>query len=357
MRFLLPDPLGNDKHSQMFHTSGFAIAAGVVAVGAAAGSAAISMSAADRAKKAQGAAAGRFKKQQRKAVKGYEKGQQQVQGMIADVQAPVYDFAAMRADAEQDSEYQRQQLEKFLPGAAAQRERQMQIVNQVMEVLAQNARGEYGEDVTQKTMRDVAQYAGAGFNPATAGQAGGFQAAQGLAARQLGQTTLDVQRGAFEAMPRIASIGQSWSQIAKGFMANTQDFGRLRLGYQTAGAEVGLQKARMTGDMYNNIFNAQSGLATQIYGANKENAAASYAAQQAVGQGVSDIGQATSGAFTGMSYASAAQQGLGGGMGGYANNPYASYPLYNTPSSSSGVYYGGKPATGSMSDRPYAIPT
>jgi hypothetical protein len=302
----------------MFHTSGFAIAAGVVAVGAAAGSAAISMSAADRAKKAQGAAAGQFKKQQRKAVKGFEKGQQQVQGMIADVQAPVYDFAAMRADAEQDSEYQRQQLEKFLPGAAAQRERQMQIVNQAMEVLAQNARGEYGQDVTQKTMRDVAQYAGAGFNPATAGRTGGFQAAQGLAARQLGQTTLDVQRGAFEAMPRIASIGQSWSQIAKGFMANTQDFGRLRLGYQTAGAEVGLQKARMTGDMYNNIFNAQSGLATQIYGANKDTAAADYANTMAGASAVSDIGNATSGALGGYSGAlTKLAAARGGGAGGF----------------------------------------
>jgi hypothetical protein len=318
MRFLLPDPLGNDKHSMMFHTSGFAIAAGVVAVGAAAGSAAISMSAADRAKKAQGAASKKFQQQQRKATKGFLKGQEQVQGMISEVQAPQYDFAAMRSDAEQASEYQRQQLEKFLPGAAAQRERQMQIVNQAMEVLAQNVRGQYGEDVTQKVMRDVAQYAGAGFNPATAGQAGGFQAAQGLAARQLGQTTLDVKRGAFEALPRISNIGQTWSQIAKGFMANIEDFGRLRLGYGTAAAEVGLQKAKMTGDMFSNIYNAQSGLASQIYGANKENAAASYAAQQAVGQGVSDIGKATSGALMGYSNLLAKQQGLGGmgGMGG-----------------------------------------
>jgi hypothetical protein len=352
MRFLLPDPLGNDKHSMMFHTSGFAIAAGVVAVGAAAGSAAISMSASDRANKAQGKAAGQYKKQQRKAVKGFEKGQQQVQGMIADVQAPVYDFAAMRADAEQDSEYQRQQLEKFLPGAAAQRERQMQIVNQAMEVLAQNARGEYGQDVTQKTMRDVAQYAGAGFNPATAGRTGGFQAAQGLAARQLGQTTLDVQRGAFEAMPRIASIGQSWSQIARGFMANTQDFGRLRLGYQTAGAEVGLQKAKMTSDMFSNIYNAQAGLATNIYSANKENIASSLANSLNTAEGVSRIGEATSGALSGYANATRQLSAVQGGGGGYASNA-----LYNTPSSSSGVYYGGRPATGSMSDRPFAIPT
>jgi len=72
--------------------------------------------------------------------------------------------------------------------------------------------------------------------------------------------------------------------------------------------------------MFSNIYNAQSGLATQIYGANKENAAASYAAQQAVGQGVSDIGKATSGALMGMSggYGQLAQSAMSGG-GGYAS--------------------------------------
>ena len=75
----------------------------------------------------------------------------------------------------------------------------------------------------------------------------------------------------------------------------------------------------MTGDMFSNIYNAQSGLASQIYGANKENIAASYAAQQAVGQGVSDIGQATSGALMGMSGGAgqlAAAQGAGAGTSG-----------------------------------------
>lgn len=364
MRFLLPDPLGNDKHSQMFHTSGFAIAAGVVAVGAAAGSAAISMSAADRAKKAQGAAAGAYKKQQRQAVAGYEQGQKQVSKMIQGVQAPEYNLEdqdvvtkkvrwvgkgkkkrkvidrvvtkkpGMISQAGQItqsniqqgqgvSDYYRQQLEQFLPGAADQRAAQLQLTNQAMGILGERFGGQYGEDVTQKTMRDVAQYAGAGFNPATAGRTGGFQAAQGLAARQLGQTTLDVQNQAFQLMPSVSNSAMNWQQLSRAFMAdvniaNPLDVGRLQLGYQTAGAEVGLQKAKMTGDMFSNIFNAQSGLASQIYGANKENAAASYAAQQAVGQGVSDIGQATSGALSGMSYASAAQQGLGGGMGGYA---------------------------------------
>ena len=76
MRFLQhPEDLLLNKHPMMFHSSGFAIAAGVVAVGAAAGSAAISMSAADRAKRGQGAAAAAFKKQQREAVGKFEKGQ------------------------------------------------------------------------------------------------------------------------------------------------------------------------------------------------------------------------------------------------------------------------------------------
>jgi hypothetical protein len=320
MRFLLPDPLGNDKHSMMFHTSGFAIAAGVVAVGAAAGSAAISMSAADRAKKAQGAAAGAFKKQQRKAVQQYEQGQQQVQGMIEGVQAPEYNLGAMIGDAGQISNYYRKQLEQFQPGAAQQRKQATTQIGQAMDVISQYLKGEVPQDVKDQIMRNVAESAGAGFNPATAGQAGGFQAAQGQFARNLGLTSLDIQRQGLAAIPSVQGTAQNWQQLARAFTAEPLDVGRLQLGYQTAGAEVGLQKAKMTSDMFSNIFNAQSGLAMQIYGANKENAAASYAAQQAVGQGVSDIGKATSGALMGMGggYGQLAQSAMSGG-GGYAS--------------------------------------
>jgi hypothetical protein len=114
----------------------------------------------------------------------------------------------------------------------------------------------------------------------------------------------------------------NWQQLARAFTAEPLDVGRLQLGFQGAAAEVGLQKAKMTGDMFANIYNAQSGLATQIYGANKENIAASYAAQQAVGQGVSDIGKATSGALMGMSGAA--------GMMGTSTTPNA------------GGFYGGE---------------
>jgi hypothetical protein len=312
MRFLLPDQLGNNKYSMMFHSSGFAIAAGVIAVGAAAGSAAISMSAADRAKKAQGKAAGEFKKQQRKAVKGFEKGQAEVQGMIADVQAPEYNLGAMIGDAGQISDYYRQQLETFQPGAAQQRQQAQGQIGQAMDVISNYLRGEIPQDVKDQIMRNVAESAGAGFNPATAGQAGGFQAAQGQMARNLGLTSLDIQRQGLAAIPAVQGTAQNWQQLAKAFTAEPLDVGRLQLGYQTAQAEVGLQKAKMTSDIYGNMFNAQSGLATQIYGANKENAAASYAAQQAVGQGVSDIGKATSGALSGYGSALGGMSGGGG---------------------------------------------
>jgi hypothetical protein len=305
----------------MFHTSGFAIAAGVVAVGAAAGSAAISMSAADRAKKAQGAAAKQFQKQQRKAAKGFVKGQEQVQGMIEEVKAPEYNLGAMIGDAGQISDYYRKQLETFQPGAAQQRQQAQTQIGQAMDVISTYLRGDIPQDVKEQITRNVAESAGAGFNPATAGRAGGFQAAQGQMARNLGLTSLDIQRQGLAAIPSIQGTAQNWQQLARAFTADPLDVGRLQLGYQTAQAEVGLQKAKMTGDVFKNIYAAQSGLADQIYGANKENIASSYAAQQAVGQGVSDIGKATSGALMMGMNISAARQGLnlggmGGGMGG-----------------------------------------
>ena len=318
MRFLQhPEDLLFNKHPMMFHTSGFAIAAGVDAVGAAAGSAAISMTAADRAKKGQAAASKQFQKQQRKATKGFLKGQEQVQGMINEVKAPEYNLGAMLGDAGQISNYYQQQLEKFQPGAAQQRGQAQAQIGQAMDVISQYLKGEVPQDVKDQIMRNVAESAGAGFNPATAGQAGGFQAAQGQMARNLGLTSLQIQQTGLAAMPSVQNTAMNWQQLARAFTAEPLDVGRLQLGYQTAQAEVGLQKAKMTGDMYSNIYNAQSGLASQIYGANKENIAASYAAQQAVGQGVSDIGKATSGALFSGAKISAANQGLDIG-----SNPY-----------------------------------
>lgn len=324
MRFLHhPEDLLYNKHQMMFFSSGFVIAAAVVGVAAAGASAAVSMSAADRAKKAQGAAAAQYKKKQGKAVKRYEKDQQQVQGMINEVQAPVYDLGAMIGDAGQVSNYYRQQLEQFQPGAAQQRQQAQDQISQAMGVVNSYLKGDVPQDVKDQIMRNVAESAGAGFNPATAGQAGGFQTAQGQFARNLGLTSLDIQGRGLQAMSSVQGTAQNWQQLAKAFTADPLDVGRLQLGYQSAQAEVGLQKAKATGDIYNNLFNARSGLATNVYAANKENAAASYAASQATATGISDIGKSVS---SGLSAYGTARQGMGGGMtgsGGYTTQGYA----------------------------------
>ena len=343
MRFLLPDPLGNDKHSQMFHSSGFAIAAGVVAVGSAAASAAISMSAADRAKKAQGAAAAAFKKG------------------LRSVQAPTYDLGAMIGDAGQISAYYRQQLEQFQPGAAALRERSVKQLNKAMGVTDKYLRGEIPQDVREQTMRNIAEFGGAGFNPEVAGRTGGFQAAQALVPRQFGLTSLDLQRQGLAAVPSIQGTAQNWQQLAKAFTADPLAVGELQYRYQMGAAEVNMAKV------------------SRVYQANKENIAASYAAQQAVGQGVSDIGKATSGALMGMSGAAGGVGAVGGagGAGGYgqyaqmlggAGTGLGATPLYNQPYTfqtrgdqygqvaGSRIYQAGNVATGSMGDRPVAIP-
>jgi hypothetical protein len=83
-------------------------------------------------------------------------------------------------------------IEQFLPGATAQREQAMGISSKLMG-------GEIPEDVRSQIMRNVAELAGAGFAPTTTkapegvAPISGFQAPQGLLARQLGQTSLQLQ--------------------------------------------------------------------------------------------------------------------------------------------------------------------
>jgi hypothetical protein len=380
MRFLLPDPLGNDKHSQMFHSSGFAIAAGVIAVGAAAGSAAISMSAADRAKKAQGAAGGAYKKQLTKATNQFIKQQDEVKSKIAaidpNLNIPEYNLQGATLEsidaANKITANTLQQIENIVPGSAQARGQVMQslgqwennlnqqyqglqanqgLIDQQRGVVGSMLRGELTPVQQEQINRVIAERGGAGFNPATAGRVGGFQTAQAQLADQLRQSSEarilagmqlapgvnEQQRGLAasslglsEGFRGLQNTAQSWQQLASSFTQNVPQI--MGIGLQGRGQDIqvqqyGIQNAFEQQGLLSQInqgnYAARTGQAQGIYGVNKENIAASYAAQQAVGQGVSDIGQATSGALMGMSYASAAQQGLGG-MGGYANNPYGS---------------------------------
>ena len=111
---------------------------------------------------------------------------------------PQYTEAAQKATASRLAE-----IERVMPGATAQREQASNIIQQMQ-------RGEIPKDVQEQTMRSIAEYGGAGFNPATAGRAGGFQMAQGLVPRQFGQTSLGLQQAG-------SSAAMSWQQLADTF--------------------------------------------------------------------------------------------------------------------------------------------
>jgi len=414
MRFLLPDPLGNDKHSQMFHTSGFAIAAGVVAVGAAGASAAISMSAADRAAKAQGKAGSSYKKQLKKATSQFIDQQNQVKQAIAKIDPnlniPEYNLQGATIEsidaANKITANTLQQIENIVPGSAQARGQVMQslgqwennlnqqyqnlqanqgLIDQQRGVVSSMLRGELTPVQQEQINRVIAERGGAGFNPATAGRVGGFQTAQAQLADQLRQSSearilagMQLAPGVNEQQRGLAasSIGLSegfrglqntmgtWMSLADAWKQNVPQV--MGIGLQGRGQDIqvqqyGIQNALNQQNYLSQInqgnYAALTGQAQNIYNVGRQNAAASYAAQQAIGQGVSDIGQATSGALSGYSNALTqlgAAQGAGAGTSGlntatgfYGTGAQAakaygvpvSQIQYYQPSSGAGGYY------------------
>ena len=101
--------------------------------------------------------------------------------LMADM--PKYTEAARQATAER-----LRNIAMVVPGAEAAR------------------RGEIPEDVRQQTMRSIAEFGGAGFDPTTAGRVGGFQAAQALVPRQFGLLST-----------QMVDTGLRWSQLADAY--------------------------------------------------------------------------------------------------------------------------------------------
>lgn len=262
---------------------------------------------------------------EKKALKGFEKGQAQIETDLGQVQAPVYNPYADIPVAEAFSASLLKQQEAALPGAAAQRQRQLELVNQAMGVLSQGLKGEYGEDLKQTVMRDVAQFAGAGFNPATAGRAGGFQASQGFGAAQLGRTARDVQMESLAAMPGISNVALGWQELANRFRVSPDDVSRTSLAYQMGAADVGLRKVGIKADLLSSVYGAQTGAAQRGYGRQKENIAASLARDlqfsDTVEKGSAAVGSA-----------------VAGGAGAYGQ--YATAANASTTPMSSGFYRG-----------------
>lgn len=257
------------RERQMHHVWA-ATAAVVVGVGATAASAAIS---ADKEKKA----AGRAAKAQNKQT------------------------AEMKRQAEEITPERRAEaMEAFLPGAEQQRVRASEIANQMLS-------GQLPKDVQDQIMRSIAEYAGAGFNPFTAGRAGGFQVAQGIVPRQFGQTAMD---------------------------------------YQMKGQELALTWQGLAGDFVNQVGTQRLQANALANEAANRSIATTYAANSAPSGFSAGLGAAGSGLMqAGGAYL--------GGMGGGAYGSLSNQTLKATPQMSQQVYSGTMP---SISDRPVALP-
>lgn len=290
------------RENRVFHSSGFAIAAGVVAVGAAAGSAAVNMSAADRAAKAQSAASSKYNKQLKKATDELVNNQnalkQRIEEIDPNLKIPKYNLQNATLEgiqaANRVTANTLQQLEKVAPGSTQARQ-------QVGGIISSYLRGEIPQDVREQTMRNIAEVGGAGFNIATAGRGAGIQAPQANLARNLGLTSLNLQQTGINA-------AQSWQQMAGQFIQSPTQL--MQLGLQGRGQDITVSQANIenqfrqigaVGDINTQIYNARTGQAQQGYNTAQQNIGANLAAQQSIAQGIQSIGSATSGALMGVS--------------------------------------------------------
>jgi hypothetical protein len=315
------------KENRMFHSSGFAIAAGVVAVGAAAGSAAISMSASDKAAKAQAGAGRKYNKQLAQATGTFNQQQQklkkQLQKMNVEINIPQYNLQNATVEgieaANRVTANTLKQLETVAPGSAQARQQVGTIINSYL-------RGEVPQDVQEQITRMTAERAGAGFRLPQGGAMGpsGFQASQGQLARNLGLTSLDLQQTGME---------YSWKNAAQAFtmMARPEEF--MSLGLQGRGQDINVAQANisnrmaqleMIGGINLGQYNAATGQAQTGYGVAQQGIEATLASRQAIAQGVQSIGSATSGALSGMgsAYGQLATANAGKQVTGFGGQQY-----------------------------------
>jgi hypothetical protein len=119
-------------------------------------------------------------------------------GAALEKDLPSFTRSAKKATAARLAE-----IERVMPRATAQRKQASKIISSML-------RGELPKDVQEQTMRSIAEFGGAGFNPATAGRAGGFQMAQGMVPRQFGLQSLQLQQQGL-------NTSMSWQQLADSF--------------------------------------------------------------------------------------------------------------------------------------------
>ncbi len=321
---MLWEPIENRyrKENKMFHTGAFAIAAGVVGVGAAATSGIMGMQAAKRAAGAQASAGKKLQRQQKKATSAYEQRMNEATSQFEQQQAQLraqieaidpninikpFDMSKATPEAIENAALMTasmlEQLDKTAPGLRAQ-----YLENIGIQMSGQPLRPEQIGEI----QRLVAQGGGAAsYNPATAGRGIVPQRGTFDYARALGGAMYDVTRQAMGSF-------EKWTTLAGQYILQ-QPFQLMQLGEQARRTDAEItrtnienqfKKAGMLGDVGAQTFGARTGLAQSLYGAQTgmaqsafdiaiQNAQARAAQDFAAQQAVQGIGSALSGAISG----------------------------------------------------------
>lgn len=363
------------KEQRMFHSSAFAIAAGVVGVAAAGTSAAISMSASDRAAKASSGQGKKYQKVLKAATSQFISKQEQlkneIQAIDPNLNIPKYDLkgatlesidaanaitentlkniqgitGASPTEVIQNALGQVQGWQSRLENQYARIEGAYPQVERAGQIVSQMAEG----DLTQRQRRQLAQVnaelVGATYNPAAARRTAGFQVGQAQLLEATRQASEERQRIGLQLMPsitqqRVQLAGQAANlgEAARGWQNTTMAWMNLAnswqqpvtqmmgIGLQGRGQDINvaqseianrMRQAEMIGNINTGMYSALTGQAQQVYQVGQQNVENTLAARQAVASGVSDIGQATSGALMGMGSAySQLAQAQGGSITG-----------------------------------------
>lgn len=329
----LPIEQQYDKRNQVFHSSAFAIAAGVVGVAGAATAAGMSMSAASRAAKAQGAASKAMQKRTNKATKTFNKQQAQLREQVAAIDPTIRipEFNLANATTEGIEQANRitantiQQLNKIDPQSAGAIERAYSTLAQGQNLAAQLMAEGAPQESRQAVLRQLAETGGAGFNIGAAGRGMAVPSApQASYARALGGQDIQYRLMGAELGQSLGNTAFNWRNFSAAFIQSPTQM--MQLGLQGRGQNIDVAQANIRNRMAQaemisglNLgqYQAATGQAQRLYGLQQENIQTALARDQATAQGVQGITSATAGALGGIGSAYGQLAAAGGGLGGF----------------------------------------
>jgi hypothetical protein len=300
------------RDRQMLNSSAFAIAAGVVAVGATAAGTAVSMSAADRAAKAQGAAGRKYQEglkqageQYQNAVKKFNRQQKKLQKEVKNfdpnLNIPQYNLQNATLEgieaANKVTANTLAQLEQIAPG----RLQAGLIIN----------RGLSGQPLSEAQIGEIQRMTAMGqgaasYNPAMAGRGAIAQRGTFDYARALGTSMYQVEQEALGNLGRWQDLAlrfyqQPTQMMALGLQGGGQNIEAAQISKANQLKRLGFMSdlnAQQLG-VAKDIYGMQTGQAQAGYGVAQQGIESTLAARQAIGSGIQDIGTSVVDAYGG----------------------------------------------------------